>query len=115
MLKQAHETEHEHTLRLLARFHCPQCGARLQLRPLQDVIIQVCPACLGAWLSKEQLGTVMMRKGRRWVKSFLEGLVQLMEHPYGKQPSVEVAGGHKRADRAVQTAEKESLRNDTAD
>ncbi|HJY84118.1 MAG TPA: zf-TFIIB domain-containing protein [Candidatus Binatia bacterium] len=88
-LKQAHEAEHEDTVRELARFRCPQCGERLLPRPYQGVNIEVCPACLGAWLSKEKLETVTLRKGRRWVRNFLAGLIQLMEHPYGEQHDVE--------------------------
>jgi ABC-type ATPase with predicted acetyltransferase domain len=84
-LKQAHEAEHEDTVRELARFRCPQCGARLLPRPFQGVTIEVCPTCLGAWLSKEKLEAVTLGKGRRWVGNFLAGLIELMEHPYGGQ------------------------------
>ena len=82
-LKQAHEGEHESTLCELARFRCPQCGKRLRSRSFHGVTIDVCPACQGAWLGKEKLATVMQGKGRRWVKRFLAGLSQLVEHPYG--------------------------------
>jgi hypothetical protein len=84
-LKQTHEAEHEDTLRELARFRCPQCGVRLHPRPFQGMSIEVCPACFGAWLSKEKLEAVTLGKGRRWVGNFLAGLIELMEHQYGGQ------------------------------
>jgi ABC-type ATPase with predicted acetyltransferase domain len=82
-LKQAHEAEQEHTLRELARFRCPQCGERLRQRPFHGVTIDVCPACQGVWLSKGKLQVVTQKKGERWTRSFLEGLVHLIERPYG--------------------------------
>lgn len=82
-LKQAHEAEHETTLRELARFRCPQCGQRLQRRPFDGGTIEVCPVCQGAWLSKNTLQAVTQKKGTRWMKNFLLGLVHLIEHPYG--------------------------------
>jgi hypothetical protein len=80
-LVHAQEAEQEHTIRELARFRCPQCGMQLHQGPFHSTLLEVCSACKGVWLSKENLEAVSVGKGQRWVKNFLAELVRLMEHP----------------------------------
>jgi rubrerythrin len=83
MAKLVHEqeAEHEHTIRELARFRCPQCGVQLHQGPFHGALLDVCSACKGVWLSKEKLEAVSLGKGQRCVKNFLAELARLMEHP----------------------------------
>jgi Zn-finger nucleic acid-binding protein len=80
-LRHAHESEHEDTIRELARFRCPQCGVRLQQHLFHDVTIDMCRTCQGAWLSKERLEAVTQNSGQRWVKDFLTLMTYLMKPP----------------------------------
>ena len=82
-LKQAQAAEQEAMIRELARSRCPQCGERLRQRPSQGGMITECPTCQGMWLDKARLQVVSQRGGEKWVESFLEGLVRLLEHPRG--------------------------------
>jgi len=81
ILRHAHESEHEDTIRELARFRCPQCGVRLQQHPFHGVMIDVCHVCHGAWLSQERLEAVTQSSGQRWARDFLTWMTYLMKPP----------------------------------
>jgi RNase P subunit RPR2 len=80
-LKDQQEAERTATSRELARARCPDCGDFLQPYPIQHRIIQECPTCHGAWLSRTQMEQVAQQQGKGWTEKFLADFVYLLEHP----------------------------------
>ena len=80
-LKHQQEVEREETFRALSRARCPDCGDLLHPHPAQHGIIQECPTCHGAWLSRTQLKMMAQQRVPGWTEKFLADFVYLLEHP----------------------------------
>ena len=59
-------------LKELHFMHCPKCGSQLQEETLQEVTVDVCPACHGIWLDDGELTKVV--EGKKGVFAAIRGL-----------------------------------------
>jgi len=58
--QQAHQAatmaeEEKKRLRELHSMHCPKCGNNLQEAVMDEVTVDICPACHGVWLDDGEL------------------------------------------------------------
>jgi hypothetical protein len=59
-------------LKELHFMHCPKCGADLSEQQLEDVTVDVCPACHGVWLDDGELAKVT--EGKKGVLGKIRGI-----------------------------------------
>ena len=72
--KRAHALAEEEKKRLKALhfMHCPKCGTSLAEETLDEVAVDVCPACHGVWLDDGELAKMI--EGKKGVLAAIRGL-----------------------------------------
>ena len=61
----AQSDEEKKRLKELHYLHCPKCGTKLQEEVINEVTVDICPACHGVWLDDGELAK--MTEGNRGI------------------------------------------------